>query len=111
MSRSNFLCIFFETVISSANCAPIPSASIKEVIPKSVDKNGITFLVRIGVNNPFEIDVPAPAVEYFVKSDDMDLATGKVPDPGALKAKKVTILNMTVNKGTLNLPSWQLLLL
>ncbi|XP_051151827.1 desiccation-related protein PCC27-45-like [Andrographis paniculata] len=75
---------------------PMPEASIKDMDLKGVGFNGITYLVKVSVYNPYGVSIPIGEITYKFKSAERDVATGSIPDPGSLSAKADTELEVTV---------------
>ncbi|KAI3905511.1 hypothetical protein MKX01_038401 [Papaver californicum] len=74
----------------------VPEATLTDVDVKSVGFTSVTLLAKISVNNPYITPLPMVEVDYTLKSLNNVILTGKVPDPGNLKAKGITLLEVDV---------------
>ncbi|RZC85081.1 hypothetical protein C5167_047866 [Papaver somniferum] len=54
------------------------------------------FACKGFITNPFSVPIPIGAVDYTLKSLDKAIATGKMPDPGSIKANGITLLEVLV---------------
>ncbi|XP_074263359.1 late embryogenesis abundant protein Lea14-A-like [Silene latifolia] len=73
---------------------PKPEASIEDVDLKNVAKSGITYLAKLGVLNPYSHSIPICEISFCLKTDNRVIASGNVPDPGSIEAKKTTMLEV-----------------
>ncbi|RZC93381.1 hypothetical protein C5167_021670 [Papaver somniferum] len=74
----------------------VPEATLTDVDVKSVGFTSVTLLAKISVNNPYITPLPMVEVDYTLKSHANVILTGKVPDPGNLKASGITLLEVDV---------------
>lgn len=75
---------------------PKPEATITDVDLKGLGFDGITFLAKVAVSNPYSVPIPIGEIAYKVKSVNSVIASGSIPDPGSLKADAKTDLDVTV---------------
>lgn len=75
---------------------PVPEATIPDVDLKGFGLDGITLLAKVAVTNPYGVSIPICDIGYAVKCSDREVASGKIPDPGSLKASDTTTLEVTV---------------
>ncbi|XP_073053841.1 desiccation protectant protein Lea14 homolog [Primulina eburnea] len=75
---------------------PKPEATIIDVDLKGFGLDGITYLAKIDVSNPYAVTIPIGEIAYKVKSSGRGIATGSIPDPGSLKANDKTMLDVTI---------------
>ncbi|KAL2468760.1 putative desiccation-related protein LEA14 [Forsythia ovata] len=73
-----------------------PEASITAVEVKDVGRDGITLLAKVSVHNPYPVPIPISDITFSLKSTGREIATGKAPDPGFLKANDNTMLNVSI---------------
>ncbi|CAI9768874.1 unnamed protein product [Fraxinus pennsylvanica] len=78
----------------AANMKQQPEATITTVEVKDVGRNGITLLAKVSVHNPYP--VPICDITFSLKSSGREIASGKAPDPGFLKANDNTMLDVTI---------------
>ncbi|KAH6789250.1 Late embryogenesis abundant protein [Perilla frutescens var. frutescens] len=71
-----------------------PEASVDDVDLKHVGRDGITYLAKITVVNPYGVSIPVCEIIYTLKSVDRVIASGKIPDPGSLKGNDKTLLEV-----------------
>ncbi|EEF50596.1 desiccation protectant protein Lea14 homolog [Ricinus communis] len=71
-----------------------PEASVTDVDLGSVHRDRVEYNAKISVNNPYGHPLPICEVSYTLKSDGRVIASGKMPDPGSLKASDTTLLNV-----------------
>ncbi|KGN56480.1 desiccation protectant protein Lea14 homolog [Cucumis sativus] len=76
---------------------PKPEASVTNVDLKGLSFGSVEYLANVSVTNPYSHSIPICEISYILKSDGRDIATGKVPDPGSLKASDSTMLDVVVN--------------
>jgi LEA14-like dessication related protein len=75
---------------------PKPEAAVTDVDLKGLGLDGITFLAKVSVSNPYAVPIPIGEIAYSVKSAGREVASGSIPDPGSLTAKDKTTLDVTV---------------
>ncbi|GAA0183357.1 hypothetical protein LIER_30780 [Lithospermum erythrorhizon] len=75
---------------------PKPEADCTDVDLKDVSRDGIEYLAKVNVTNPYGVTIPISDIEYCLKSDTRILASGKVPDPGSLKENETTMVEVHV---------------
>ncbi|XP_028769330.1 desiccation protectant protein Lea14 homolog isoform X1 [Neltuma alba] len=75
---------------------PMPEASVDDVDFKSVSREGVEYLAKVSVSNPYPTPLPICEISYSLKSDGREIATGVIPDPGSLKAKASTMVEVPV---------------
>ncbi|KAI3444483.1 hypothetical protein Pfo_001148 [Paulownia fortunei] len=90
-------------VVDKAGNMKKPEASITDVDLKDVGLDGITYLAKVSVLNPYGVSIPICDITYTLKSVDRVIASGNIPDPGSLKGNDKTILEagMKVPKSVL----------
>ncbi|KAA0048940.1 desiccation protectant protein Lea14-like protein [Cucumis melo var. makuwa] len=76
---------------------PKPEASVTNVDLKGISFGSVEYLANVSVSNPYSHSIPICEISYSLKSDGRVIATGKVPDPGSLKASDSTMLDVGVN--------------
>jgi LEA14-like dessication related protein len=75
---------------------PKPEASITDVDFKRVSREGVEYLAKVSVSNPYSTSIPICEITYSFKSAGREIASGTVPDPGSLKANDATLLEVLV---------------
>ncbi|GAA0165562.1 hypothetical protein LIER_20938 [Lithospermum erythrorhizon] len=76
---------------------PKPEASVTDVDVKDITlTDGVTYLAKVAVKNPYGVSLPISDVEYILKSATRIIVSGKIPDPGSLKASDTTMVNVDV---------------
>ncbi|KZV42993.1 late embryogenesis (Lea)-like protein [Dorcoceras hygrometricum] len=75
---------------------PKPEAAITDVDLKGFGFDGITYLAKIAVSNPYAVPIPIGEIAYKVNSSGRGIASGSIPDPGSLKANDKTMLDVTI---------------
>ncbi|PIN20182.1 hypothetical protein CDL12_07144 [Handroanthus impetiginosus] len=73
-----------------------PEASITDVDLKDVGRDGVTYLAKVAVTNPYGVSIPVCEIKYSLKSADRVIASGHIPDPGSLKGNDETMLEVGV---------------
>ncbi|KAK9757883.1 hypothetical protein RND81_01G193000 [Saponaria officinalis] len=73
---------------------PKPEASIEDVDFKSLTRKGVTYNARVGVMNPYSQSIPICEISFTLKSDVRVIASGKIPDPGSIRGKETTMLEV-----------------
>jgi len=73
-----------------------PEADITDVDLKDVGSDGVTYLAKISVTNPYGVSIPIGEIKYSLKSADRVIASGTVPDPGSLKGNDMTMLEVGI---------------
>ncbi|KAL5572953.1 hypothetical protein UlMin_022550 [Ulmus minor] len=73
-----------------------PEASVTDVDLKQVSLDSVEYLAKVSVDNPYSVIIPICEITYILKSAGREIATGKIPDPGSLKASDKTILDVPV---------------
>nr|APT40630.1 LEA2-2 [Caragana korshinskii] len=75
---------------------PKPEASITDVDFKRVGREGVEYLAKVSVSNPYSTSIPICEIKYSLKSNGREIASGTIPDPGSLKASDTTLLDVPV---------------
>ncbi|KAK7243297.1 hypothetical protein RIF29_38090 [Crotalaria pallida] len=75
---------------------PKPEASVTDVDFKRVSREGVEYLAKVSVKNPYSTPIPICEIKYSLKSADREIASGTIPDPGSLKASDITMLDVPV---------------
>ncbi|CAI8613212.1 unnamed protein product [Vicia faba] len=75
---------------------PKPTASITDVDFKRVTRESVEYLAKVNVSNPYSTSIPICEITYSFKSAAREIASGRVPDPGSLKASDTTLLEVLV---------------
>ncbi|XP_027337601.1 desiccation protectant protein Lea14 homolog [Abrus precatorius] len=73
-----------------------PEASVTDVDFKRVSKDSIEYLAKVSVHNPYSTPIPICEVKYSFQSASREIASGTIPDPGSLKAKNTTMVDVPV---------------
>ncbi|KAJ4953807.1 hypothetical protein NE237_030639 [Protea cynaroides] len=73
-----------------------PEATVDDVDFKNVSRNSATFNAKVSVSNPYSTAIPICEISYVLKSADRVIASGKMADPGSLKAAVTTLLEVPV---------------
>ncbi|XP_054785018.1 desiccation protectant protein Lea14 homolog isoform X2 [Prosopis cineraria] len=75
---------------------PMPEASVDDVDFKRVSREGVEYSANVSVSNPYPTPLPICEISYSLKSDGREIASGVIPDPGSLKAKASTAVEVPV---------------
>ncbi|XP_050918259.1 desiccation protectant protein Lea14 homolog [Lathyrus oleraceus] len=73
-----------------------PEASVADVEFQRATMNSVEYLARVAVDNPYSHSLPICEVNYAFKSDTREIVSGTIPDPGSLKAKDTTMVDVHV---------------
>ncbi|GFP91473.1 desiccation-related protein pcc27-45 [Phtheirospermum japonicum] len=73
-----------------------PEASITDVDLRDVGRDGIDYLTKVSVINPYGVSIPICDITYTLKSANRVIVSGKIPDPGSLKGNDKTILDVKI---------------
>ncbi|KAJ6823173.1 late embryogenesis abundant protein Lea14-A-like [Iris pallida] len=76
---------------------PKPEATVTDVSVKTFSRKAASFNGEVSVTNPYSHSLPICEIAYTLKSNDKEIASGTVPDPGSLKASDVTMLVVPVD--------------
>ncbi|KAE8697250.1 Late embryoproteinsis abundant protein Lea14-A [Hibiscus syriacus] len=71
-----------------------PEADVTDVDLKHVSRQNIEYEAKVSVNNPYSHSIPICEIFYTFKSAGREIASGKIPDPGSLKANDTTMLDL-----------------
>ncbi|XP_044504213.1 late embryogenesis abundant protein Lea14-A-like [Mangifera indica] len=71
-----------------------PEASLTGLGLHDVSREGVEYDAKVSVDNPYKHPIPICEISYILKSDGRVILTGKMPDPGSLKANGKTMLNV-----------------
>ncbi|WOG88613.1 hypothetical protein DCAR_0207848 [Daucus carota subsp. sativus] len=71
-----------------------PEAEVLDVDLTDVSRSCITYDAKVSVTNPYSTSVPICDITYCLKSNNREIASGTVPDPGSLKGNDTTLLNV-----------------
>ncbi|KAK9279063.1 hypothetical protein L1049_012738 [Liquidambar formosana] len=71
-----------------------PEASVEDVDLKDVSRECIDYNAKVAVKNPYGHTLAICEITYTFKSAGRVIASGKVPDPGSLKANDITMLDV-----------------
>ncbi|XP_047164458.1 desiccation protectant protein Lea14 homolog [Vigna umbellata] len=75
---------------------PKPEATVADVDFQKVSRDSVQYLAKVSVSNPYATPLPICEIKYSFKSADREVASGTIPDPGSLKAKDSTMLDVPV---------------
>ncbi|XP_058745547.1 desiccation protectant protein Lea14 homolog [Vicia villosa] len=73
-----------------------PEASLSDVDFTRVTMNNVEYLAKVAVHNPYSHPLPICEINYSFKSATREIASGRIPDPGSLKAKDTTMVDVPV---------------
>ncbi|XP_016505809.1 desiccation protectant protein Lea14 homolog [Nicotiana tabacum] len=73
-----------------------PEATITDVDLKKIGLGGLTFHAKVAVKNPYSVPIPIMEIDYVLKSASRVIASGRIPDPGNIKANDSTMLDVPV---------------
>ncbi|KAL3622168.1 hypothetical protein CASFOL_033579 [Castilleja foliolosa] len=71
-----------------------PEASITDVDFNGVGRDGVDYLTKVSVTNPYGVSIPICDITYTLKSANRVIVSGKIPDPGSLKGNDNTLLEV-----------------
>ncbi|XP_010544773.1 PREDICTED: desiccation protectant protein Lea14 homolog [Tarenaya hassleriana] len=75
---------------------PTPEASVTDVNFKTANLSSVDYSANVSVKNPYPHSIPICEISYILKSDTRTIASGTIPDPGSLKGKDTTMLDVAV---------------
>ncbi|OIW15139.1 hypothetical protein TanjilG_14138 [Lupinus angustifolius] len=75
---------------------PKPEASVTNVAFTCVSLEGAEYLAKVSVKNPYSTPIPISEIDYSLKSNLWEIASGTIPDPGSLKANNTTMVDVPV---------------
>ncbi|KAJ9681387.1 hypothetical protein PVL29_020325 [Vitis rotundifolia] len=73
-----------------------PEANLDDVDFKDVSREGVTYIAKVSVSNPYGTAIPICEISYTFKSADRVIASGKMEDPGSLPGNEKTVLEVPV---------------
>ncbi|KAJ4878755.1 putative desiccation-related protein LEA14 [Raphanus sativus] len=73
---------------------PKPEGSVTDVDLKDVNRNSVEYLAKVSVTNPYSHAIPICEINFTIHSAGREIGKGKIPDPGSLKAKDMTVLDV-----------------
>ncbi|XP_055817200.1 desiccation protectant protein Lea14 homolog [Solanum dulcamara] len=73
-----------------------PEATITDVDLKRIGFDGISFHAKVAVKNPYSVPIPIMEIDFTLKSATRVIASGRIPDPGSIKANDSTMLDVPV---------------
>ncbi|CAN4111527.1 unnamed protein product [Withania somnifera] len=73
-----------------------PEATITDVDLKSIGFQSVSFHAKVAVKNPYAVPIPIMEIDYVLKSASRTIASGRIPDPGNIKANDSTMLDVPV---------------
>ncbi|KAL2478730.1 putative desiccation-related protein LEA14 [Forsythia ovata] len=71
-----------------------PEAEITNMDVKDVGKEGMTYLAKVSITNPYSVTIPIGEIHYSLKAANRVIASGKLPDPGSLKGNDKTMVEV-----------------
>ncbi|KAK7295150.1 hypothetical protein RJT34_18055 [Clitoria ternatea] len=83
-------------VVEKVTNMPKPEASVTDVDFKGVSREGVDYLAKVSVSNPYSTPIPICEIKYSFKSAGREIASGTIPDPGSLKGSDTTMLDVQV---------------
>ncbi|KAL6124117.1 hypothetical protein ACLB2K_076632 [Fragaria x ananassa] len=75
---------------------PTPEASLIDVDFMKVSFDSADYLAKVNVKNPYSHSIPICEIDYTLKSIGSVIASGRIPDPGSLKASCDTLIDVPV---------------
>ncbi|OWM64281.1 late embryogenesis abundant protein Lea14-A-like [Punica granatum] len=73
---------------------PKPEPTVNDVDLKNVSRECIEYNANVSIKNPYGHSIPICEIDYSFKSAGREIASGKIPDPGSLKASDTTIMDV-----------------
>uniref|UniRef100_A0A803M325 Water stress and hypersensitive response domain-containing protein n=1 Tax=Chenopodium quinoa TaxID=63459 RepID=A0A803M325_CHEQI len=73
---------------------PKPEANIEDFDLKGVNKEGVTYSAKVGVMNPYSQSIPICEITYLLKCDGREILSGTIADPGSIRGKETTMLEV-----------------
>ncbi|ESQ36779.1 hypothetical protein EUTSA_v10009011mg [Eutrema salsugineum] len=73
-----------------------PEGSVTDVDLKDVNRDSVEYLAKVSVTNPYDHAIPICEINFTFHSAGREIGKGKMPDPGSLKAKDMTVLDIPV---------------
>ncbi|KAI5078244.1 hypothetical protein GOP47_0006651 [Adiantum capillus-veneris] len=71
-----------------------PEADLTWVSIKGMDRKALSLETDVLVTNPYSHDLPICEISYKLKSGNREIASGKIPDPGSVKANDKTAIKI-----------------
>ncbi|XP_061962623.1 late embryogenesis abundant protein Lea14-A-like [Populus nigra] len=93
---SELLCKAKQFLVEKVTNVKTPEATVTDVDLEGVHRDSIDYGAKVSVDNPYDAAIPICEISYVLKSDGRVIASGTIPDPGSLKAKDTTILDVPV---------------
>ncbi|XP_013623404.1 PREDICTED: probable desiccation-related protein LEA14 [Brassica oleracea var. oleracea] len=75
---------------------PKPEGSVTDVDLKDVNRDSVEYLAKVSVTNPYGHAIPICEINFTIHSGGREIGKGKIPDPGSLKAKDMTVLDVPI---------------
>jgi LEA14-like dessication related protein len=85
-----------ELVAEKVVNVPVPDASVNDVDLLHFNRDSLEIEAKIDVDNPYPCSIPICEISYLLKSASRVIASGKIADPGSIKAKDKTLLKVPV---------------
>ncbi|KAM5555493.1 desiccation protectant protein Lea14 [Rosa sericea] len=73
---------------------PTPEASLVDVNFKKVSFDSADYLAKVNIKNPYSHSIPICEIDYTLKSIGSVIASGRIPDPGSIKASGDTLVDV-----------------
>ncbi|CAN4108333.1 unnamed protein product [Withania somnifera] len=73
-----------------------PEATITDVDFKGIGVDGSSFHAKVAIKNHYSVPIPIMEIDYVLKSASRVIASGRIPDPGNIKANDSTMLDVPV---------------
>ncbi|KAJ7962469.1 Late embryogenesis abundant protein Lea14-A [Quillaja saponaria] len=83
-------------LVDKVTDATIPDATLTDIDFKRISLDSVQFLAKVSVYNPHFVPLPISEISYQLKSGDEVIASGTIPDPGNLKARDTTMVDVPV---------------
>ncbi|KAJ7522808.1 hypothetical protein O6H91_18G027900 [Diphasiastrum complanatum] len=71
-----------------------PEADLTWVSIKDVDRKDITLECDVLISNPYSHDLPICEISYTLLCGNREIASGKIPNPGSVKANDKTAIKI-----------------
>ncbi|EFJ11064.1 hypothetical protein SELMODRAFT_158994 [Selaginella moellendorffii] len=71
-----------------------PEADLTWVSVKDVSRSSVVLESDVIITNPYDHDLPVCEISYALFSNNREIVSGKIPDPGSVKANDKTAMKI-----------------
>ncbi|BBM99708.1 protein MpLEA-like4 [Marchantia polymorpha subsp. ruderalis] len=83
-----------EMAVDKLSQVPKPSCELSDLDFKDVSRKNVTMAGIVSITNPYDHDLPVVTITYKIFSNNREIGSGQLTDPGDIKALDKTNIEL-----------------